>query len=64
VFGKGKKLAKIGALPLVLNPMNALREEIRKETLDVFNRLHSIHEDAAFVADIHYGYPDLPLICP
>jgi hypothetical protein len=46
------------------NEDRALREEIRKETSDVYSRLHSIDEDTAFVASIHSAYPRLPLIRP
>jgi hypothetical protein len=41
---------------------HALREAIRKETTDAYNRLHSIDEDTAFVANIHSAYSRLPLI--
>ncbi|TEB38143.1 initiator tRNA phosphoribosyl transferase [Coprinellus micaceus] len=41
-----------------LNPFS----EIRKESLDVYNRLHSIEEDLDFVNVVHDSYPDLPLI--
>jgi tRNA A64-2'-O-ribosylphosphate transferase len=44
--------------------LHTLREEIRKETSDVYNRLHSIDEDLTFVASIHSAYPRLPLIRP
>ncbi|KAF5355473.1 hypothetical protein D9758_006318 [Tetrapyrgos nigripes] len=35
---------------------------IRKETLDLYNRLHSIEEDIQFVNQVHGAYPRLPLI--
>ncbi|KAJ3541050.1 hypothetical protein NMY22_g4047 [Coprinellus aureogranulatus] len=41
-----------------LNPFS----EIRKESLDIYNRLHSIEEDVEFVNSVHDAYPDLPLI--
>lgn len=37
-------------------------QEIRRETVDVFNRLRSIEEDAAFVREVHEAFPDLPLL--
>ena len=46
-----------------LNPF----EEIRKESLDIHNRLHSIEEDIGFVNTVHDAYEILPLIrwyCP
>ncbi|KIL00894.1 hypothetical protein PAXRUDRAFT_821235 [Paxillus rubicundulus Ve08.2h10] len=36
--------------------------ELRKESQDIFNRLHSIAEDALFVEQVHAHYPDLPLL--
>ncbi|KAF9228467.1 initiator tRNA phosphoribosyl transferase [Gyrodon lividus] len=36
--------------------------KLRKESQDIFNRLHSIAEDAAFVRQVHQHYPDLPLL--
>jgi tRNA A64-2'-O-ribosylphosphate transferase len=36
--------------------------ELRKESQDIFNRLHSITEDAVFVRQVHAHYPDLPLL--
>jgi hypothetical protein len=35
---------------------------IRKESLDLLNRLHSIAEDALFVQRVHKIYPTLPVI--
>jgi len=35
---------------------------IRKESLDVFNRLHSIYEDASFVSSIARAYPSFPVV--
>ena len=35
---------------------------IRKESQDLYNRIHSIAEDAAFVDLVHQEYPDFPLI--
>ncbi|KAJ7108464.1 initiator tRNA phosphoribosyl transferase [Mycena crocata] len=47
---------------------DAKREEaealafLRKESLDLFNRLHSISEDVAFVNRVHEAYPDIPIL--
>ncbi|PPQ65271.1 hypothetical protein CVT26_000231 [Gymnopilus dilepis] len=35
---------------------------LRKESLDIFNRLHSIHEDVEFVNQVHATYPDAPIL--
>ncbi|PFH45595.1 hypothetical protein AMATHDRAFT_158622 [Amanita thiersii Skay4041] len=35
---------------------------LRKESLDIFNRLHSIAEDVLFVEQVHETYPHLPLL--
>ncbi|KDR76419.1 hypothetical protein GALMADRAFT_140055 [Galerina marginata CBS 339.88] len=35
---------------------------LRKETLDIYNRLHSIQEDVAFVNQVHKAYPNTPLL--
>lgn len=35
---------------------------IRKESLDIFNRLHSISEDVSFVNEVHKVYPDIPIL--
>lgn len=35
---------------------------LRKESLDLYNRLHSIAEDIAFVSGIHDVYSELPII--
>ncbi|KAL1659817.1 initiator tRNA phosphoribosyl transferase [Schizophyllum commune] len=37
-------------------------EHIRKENLDLYNRLHSIDHDARFVDEVHKHFPSLPLI--
>jgi tRNA A64-2'-O-ribosylphosphate transferase len=39
-----------------------LQNEIRKETLDLYNRLHSIDEDIANVNHIRSAYPRFPII--
>lgn len=36
--------------------------ELRKESQDLYNRIHSIAEDAAFVDQVRRSYPSLPLI--
>jgi len=36
--------------------------ELRKESQDIYNRIHSIAEDAAFVDQVYRYYPRLPLI--
>ena len=35
---------------------------VRKESLDIFNRLHSIQEDIRFVECVREAYADLPII--
>ncbi|KAI0629429.1 initiator tRNA phosphoribosyl transferase [Trametes polyzona] len=35
---------------------------VRKESLDIYNRLHSIAEDVHFVQRVHESYPDLPVL--
>ena len=35
---------------------------LRKESLDIFNRLHSIAEDIKFVADVCNEYSYLPVM--
>lgn len=35
---------------------------IRRESLDIYNRLHSIAEDTAFVYLVHQAYPTFPLL--
>ncbi|KAF8340475.1 tRNA A64-2'-O-ribosylphosphate transferase [Cantharellus anzutake] len=38
------------------------RERVRKGKVSAFNRLHSIHEDAAFVSEFRALYPHLPIV--
>jgi tRNA A64-2'-O-ribosylphosphate transferase len=38
------------------------RAYIRRESLDIYNRLHSIDADIAFVNQVRAAYPTLPLI--
>ena len=35
---------------------------VRKESLDIFNRLHSVQEDIGFVQRVCEAYPDLPIL--
>ncbi|KAH9855925.1 initiator tRNA phosphoribosyl transferase [Lenzites betulinus] len=35
---------------------------VRKESLDVYNRLHSIAEDVHFVRQVYEAYPDIPIL--
>lgn len=35
---------------------------LRRESLDVYNRLHSIAEDISFVETVRRTYPDLPIL--
>ncbi|KAJ3810615.1 initiator tRNA phosphoribosyl transferase [Lentinula aff. lateritia] len=46
--------------------MNADRNKtfshLRKESLDIYNRLKSIEEDIKFVNQVHDAYPDFPLL--
>ncbi|KAJ7725650.1 initiator tRNA phosphoribosyl transferase [Mycena maculata] len=35
---------------------------LRKESLDLFNRLHSISEDVEFVNQVHDFYPNIPIL--
>ncbi|KAH7096569.1 initiator tRNA phosphoribosyl transferase [Auriculariales sp. MPI-PUGE-AT-0066] len=37
-------------------------EDVRRETVDVYNRLHSIDTDAHFIDDVHAAYAAFPLI--
>lgn len=44
------------------NSRSHILEYLRKESADIFNRLHSIAEDAAFVEHVHQAYPTIPLL--
>lgn len=35
---------------------------LRKESLDIYNRLHSISEDIAFVTEVHEAFPTTPIL--
>lgn len=36
--------------------------ELRKETLNIYNRIHSIVEDVLFVEEVHRVYLNLPIL--
>jgi tRNA A64-2'-O-ribosylphosphate transferase len=38
------------------------REFLRKESLDIFNRLHSIDQDIKFIEQVYNKYPGIPLV--
>ncbi|TFK28600.1 initiator tRNA phosphoribosyl transferase [Coprinopsis marcescibilis] len=44
------------------NSDHSALEIIRKESLDIYNRLHSIEEDISFVDEVHKFYSDIPII--
>lgn len=44
-----------------MDTANALAE-LRRESQSIFNRIHSIAEDAAFVKQVHDHYPNFSLI--
>jgi hypothetical protein len=52
----------MGDLHLALPNQSEAFKAIRKECLDVFNRLHSINEDASFVSSIAHAYPSFPVV--
>ena len=35
---------------------------VRKESLDIFNRIHSVKEDVGFGGHVHEAYPELPIL--
>ncbi|KAI0827991.1 initiator tRNA phosphoribosyl transferase [Trametes gibbosa] len=35
---------------------------VRKESLDIYNRLHSIAEDVHFIQQVHEAYPEVPIL--
>ena len=35
---------------------------VRKESLDIFNRIHSVQEDVGFVGRVHEAYLELPIL--
>ena len=43
-------------------PESSARAYIRRESLDIYNRLHSINADIAFVNEVCTAYPLFPLI--
>ena len=40
------------------NPLSYLR----KESLDIFNRIQSIEEDISFIRQVNQAYPGVPII--
>ncbi|EIN06604.1 initiator tRNA phosphoribosyl transferase [Punctularia strigosozonata HHB-11173 SS5] len=42
--------------------LSEARDFLRKESLDIFNRLHSIDHDVRFVQQVHDRYHDVPLV--
>jgi tRNA A64-2'-O-ribosylphosphate transferase len=44
------------------NDNRSVLEHVRKESLDIYNRLHSIAEDAKFVQEVRDAYPELPVL--
>ncbi|KAG6910418.1 hypothetical protein DXG01_010773 [Tephrocybe rancida] len=41
---------------------SSVLQTLRRESLDIYNRLHSIADDASFVAHVHNFYPTIPLV--
>ena len=41
---------------------NDALSHIRRESLDLYNRIHSIAEDCEFVGMMRHAYPDLPIL--
>ena len=41
---------------------SSARAHIRRESLNIYNRLHSINADVAFVNQVRAAYPSFPLI--
>ncbi|KAG5722015.1 tRNA A64-2'-O-ribosylphosphate transferase [Termitomyces sp. T112] len=41
---------------------SSVLQALRRESLDIYNRLHSIADDAAFVVHVHTFYPNIPLV--
>ena len=35
---------------------------LRRESVDLFNRLHSIEEDVTFVNRVRKAYPEIPIL--
>lgn len=48
-------------MPILLDGGKKLAE-IRKESLDIYNRIHSIAEDSLFVARVVENYSEFPVI--
>ena len=49
-------------LQMPLSQDTSVLAYLRKESLDIYNRLHSINEDVRFVQLIHETYPQIPLL--
>ncbi|KAF9012558.1 initiator tRNA phosphoribosyl transferase [Cyathus striatus] len=49
-------------LPSFQNIKHIALDLIRKESLDIYNRLHSVIEDVTFVQQVHEAYSDIPLL--
>lgn len=47
---------------IITMPESNALEYIRKESLDIYNRIHSIEEDVVFVRQVKEEYPELPLL--
>lgn len=45
-----------------LNVTNEALAHLRRESLDIYNRVHSIAEDCEFVKAVSKAYPDLPVV--
>lgn len=43
-------------------PQALALNHLRKESLDIYNRLHSIAEDIEFVKSVRAAYPHLPIL--
>jgi hypothetical protein len=49
-------------MPTTPDSESSARAHIRRESLDIYNRLHSIKADVAFVNQVRAAYPSFPLI--
>ncbi|KAG6832083.1 hypothetical protein H0H87_002911 [Tephrocybe sp. NHM501043] len=45
-----------------MDTSSSILQTLRRESLDIYNRLHSIADDASFVTYVHEFYPDVPLV--
>ena len=48
--------------PMKINTEAEALAHLRRESLDIYNRLHSIDEDVAFVNHVHSVFPEFALI--